>query len=178
MDNDNSSSTLSEIRNTSAPEGNSASAKQKKPLLHHDDHEHAAPSHPRGPGRISKTLVNFWLDGLLGVMFVALCIAAVIVQFVFPPGIAARDWSLWGLSYGQWCSLQFGILAILGLGIVLHVMLHWTWVCSVFTKRVLGKSDIPDDGIRTVYGVGLLIALLLIGAIAVGAAQMTIIQPQ
>jgi hypothetical protein len=119
--------------------------------------------------------VNFWLDGLLGVLFVKLCIIAVIVQFVFPPGVSARGASLWGMSYGQWCSLQFGVLAVLGLGVLLHVMLHWTWICSVLSKRVLGQKEIPDDGIRTVYGVGLLICLLLLGAVSVGMAQWMIV---
>lgn len=150
----------------------------KKTLLHHDDHEHNhAPAH-QSTGRISKTLVNFWLDGLLGVVFVKLCVIAVIVQFVFPPGIAARGVTLWGMNYGQWCSIQFAVLAFLGLGILLHVMLHWTWVCSVLTKRVLGKNDVPDDGIRTLYGVGLLIALLLTAAVTVGIAQWMIVIPE
>lgn len=154
-----------------------ASVRKKKPLLHHDDHEHSPVPASRAPGRISRTLVNFWLDGFLGLMFVVLSIVAVIVQFVFPPGVAARGASLWGMSYGQWCSLQFMLIAVLGLGILLHVMLHWTWVCSVLSKRVLNLPDVPDDGIRTVYGVGLLIALLLTGAICVGLAQWSIVLP-
>lgn len=150
----------------------------KKKLLHHDDHEHTVSPANHPPGRISRTLVNFWLDGLLGLVFVKLCIVAVIVQFVFPPGIAARGASLWGMNYGQWCSVQFAVLSFLGLGILLHVMLHWTWVCSVLTKRVLGLREIPDDGIRTIYGVGLLICLLLLGATSIGVAQWMIVLPK
>lgn len=155
----------------------SVAARRKKPLLHHDDHEHSPVPAARAPGRISRTLVNFWLDALLGLTFVVLSIVAVIVQFVFPPGVAARGASLWGMSYGQWCSVQFMLIAGLGLGILLHVMLHWTWVCSVLSKRVLNQSEVPDDGIRTVYGVGLLIALLLTGAICIGLAQWSIVLP-
>lgn len=151
---------------------------RKQPLLHHDDHEHTHAPANQSAGRISKTLVNFWLDGLLSIVFVNLCIIAVIVQFVFPPGIAAGGVTLWGMNYGQWCSIQFAVLAFLGLGILLHVMLHWTWVCSVLAKRVLGKNEVPDDGIRTLYGVGLLIGLLLTGAVTVGIAQWMIVIPQ
>lgn len=155
------------------------SATPRQPLLHHDDHEHhaPAPSRAKSTGRISRTLVNFWLDALLAVVFVKLSITAVIVQFVFPPGIAARGAALFGLSYGQWCSIQFGLIAVLGLGVLLHVMLHWTWVCSVLAKRILKQSEIPDDGIRTVYGVGFLIGLLLLGAVSVGVAQWMIVIP-
>ena len=148
-------------------------------LLHEDMHDHVATpevAHSQH-GRLSRTLVNFWLDGLLAVLFVAMSIVAVIVQFVFPPGTAAAGWRLWGLSYGRWCSLQFSLIAILGLGVLVHVMLHWTWVCSVLTKRVLHKSELPDDGIRTIYGVGLLIGVLLVGAVAVGIAQWMLVSP-
>lgn len=158
---------------------NSGPLSSKAPLLHNDMHEahHAADKPGRRPGRISRTLLNFWLDTLLAVIFVILSITAVIVQFVFPPGVAARGWLLWGMSYGKWTGIQFALLAILGCGVVLHVMLHWTWVCSVLIKRVLGRSTLPDDGIRTLVGVGLLITLLLTGAVVIGVAQMTIVRP-
>ena len=176
-----STSTEARARNASFnANGKRTMVIQKKPILHHDDHEHACepPAPTQVPGRISRTLVNFWLDGLLGVLFVKLSITAMIVQFVFPPGVAARGAMLWGMSYGQWCSLQFGLLALLGLGVLLHVMLHWTWICSVMSKRILGRNQIPDDGIRTLYGVGLLIGLLLIGAVSVGLAQWMIVLPE
>jgi hypothetical protein len=127
--------------------------------------------------RISRTLVNFWLDVALMVAFTGLSLVAVIVQFVFPPGTAAKGWTLWTMNYGQWCSMQFGLLCTLGLGVVVHVMLHWTWVCGVITRQLLRKRVLPDDGIRTVYGVGLLIVLLLTGAAVVGIAMMTIQMP-
>lgn len=140
------------------------------------DHAKVGDAAPRG--RVSRTMVNFWLDAALAIVFVCLCITAVIVQFVFPVGVAARGWMLWGLTYGGWSSLQFALVAILGLGVLVHVMLHWPWVCSVFAKRVLGRGQVPDDGIRTVYGVSLLITLLMLGAVAVGAAQWMIMSPR
>jgi len=127
--------------------------------------------------RLSRTMVNFWLDALLMLAFAALAITSVIVQFVFPPGVTARGWILWGLSYGQWCSLQFGLLSVLGFGILVHVMLHWTWVCGVITRKILRRRELPDDGIRTVYGVGLLILLLVSGAAIIGFAMLTIRMP-
>ena len=127
--------------------------------------------------RVSRTLINFWLDTVLGVLFALLCLTAVIVQFVFPPGVAARGVTLWGGSYGQWCSLQFTLIATLGLGVLVHVMLHWSWVCSVLTRRILRTNAVLDDGLRTIYGVGLLIGLLLGGAAVVGIAQWMIVLP-
>lgn len=166
-------------QNRSQQEIADSPAAAKSPLLHEDMHDHVASPAPssRRAGRFSRTLLNFWLDGLLAVVFSLLCVTAVIVQFVFPAGIAARDWFLWGLSYGQWCSLQFALIAILGLGVLVHIMLHWPWVCSVWTKRILRRQKLPDDGIRTVYGVGLLICLMMAGAVLVGIAQWMIVSP-
>ena len=114
---------------------------------------------------------------MLMMAFVSLAITSVIVQFVFPPGVATRGWVLWGMSYGQWCSLQFGLLSILGFGILIHVMLHWTWVCGVIARQVMGQRKLPDNGIRTIYGVGLLIILLVSGAAVIGLAMLTIQTP-
>ena len=127
--------------------------------------------------RISRTVINFWLDTILMLTFVTLSITAVIVQFVFPPGVAAKGWLLWGLNYGQWCSLQFGMLCVLGFGVVVHVMLHWAWVCGVVVRKLLHRKELPDDGIQTVYGVGLLITLLLTAATVIGFAMLSIQMP-
>lgn len=127
--------------------------------------------------RFSRPLVNLALDGALLLVFIALGIVSVILQFVFPPGVAARGWMLWSLNHARWSSLQFAILCVLALGIAIHVMLHWTWVCGVIVRQILRKCDLPDDGIRTLCGVGLLIALLLTGAFVTGAAVLSIEMP-
>jgi len=140
------------------------------------DHESdVAPS--SGRRRVSMTLINFWLDAALMTVFVSLGIVAVIVQFVFPPGIAARGWLLWGMNYSRWCSLQFSLICVLAVGILVHVMLHWTWICGVVFRRLARQNSLPDDGIRTVIGVGLLIGILLVSSACVGVAMMTIHQP-
>jgi hypothetical protein len=127
--------------------------------------------------RVSPTLVNFWLDIFLLLVFFLHSISALIVQFVFPPGVAAKGWTLWSMNFGQWCSVQFFFLSVLTFGIVVHVMLHWSWVCGVIARKLLHQRELPDDGIRTVYGVGLLILLLLSGATIVGIAMMSIKMP-
>ena len=127
--------------------------------------------------RRSKTLLNFWLDATLMIVFVTLGIVAVIVQFVFPPGVAARGWILWGMNYGEWCGLQFGLLSTMALGVLVHVMLHWIWVCGVISRRLMKLSKLPDDGIRTIYGVGLLIVLLNVAGIVIAIAKLSLNPP-
>lgn len=122
--------------------------------------------------------INLVLDGVLLIVFVALCFAAVVVRFVFPPGPAAKGWTLWGLDYDAWGGIQFGLVAALALGILVHVMFHWSWICNMVAGRFLKtRSGRVDDGLQTIYGVGLLIVLLTSIGVALAAAVLTIRDP-
>lgn len=125
----------------------------------------------------SWSLINLVLDAALLVVFMALCFAAVVVRFVFPPGPAAGGWSLWGLDYDAWGGIQFGLLAVLAGGILVHVMFHWSWVCNVIASRLAGRGARVDDGLQTIYGVGLLIGLLLMVGGGLAAAVLTVHGP-
>lgn len=126
----------------------------------------------------SWSWINLLLDATLLVVFAALCFVAVVVRFVFPPGPVADGWLLWGLDYDAWGGIQFGLLAILALGILVHVMLHWTWVCNVIASKLGTRGTRVDDGLQTIYGVGLLIGLLLAIGTALAAAVLTIKGPR
>jgi len=127
---------------------------------------------------MSKTIFNFWLDTLLMVLFLSLAAVSAITQFVFPPPANANGWLLWGATYGHWLSIQFGILCALGLGILLHVMMHWSWVCGVISTKFSRSKQRMDDGIQTIVGVGLLIVLLHIVGGFVFAAWVMIQKPE
>lgn len=130
----------------------------------------------RRPGW-SWSWINLVLDAALLVAFTALCFAAVVVRFVFPPGPAAAGWTLWGLDYDAWGGIQFALLAILAAGILVHVMLHWSWVCNVVASRLAGRGARLDEGLQTIYGVGLLIGLLLAIGSALAVATLSVRGP-
>jgi len=122
--------------------------------------------------------INLVLDLALLVLFAAECFAAVIVRHVFPPGPSAAGWMLWGLDYDAWGGIQFGILALLAGAILLHVMFHWSWVCTMVGCRWSGlHKGRVDQGLQTLYGVILLITLLLAVGIPVAAAVLTVRPP-
>jgi hypothetical protein len=127
---------------------------------------------------MSRTLLNFLLDSLLLTAFAVLVWSAVVVRFVFPPGTSASGWLLWGWNYDQWINLQFAMVAILALGVLIHVMLHWGWVCGFVAARLgHGKKAKLDDGTQTLYGVGLLIVIFNILGLAIAAAAVSIQGP-
>lgn len=130
---------------------------------------------------MQRTLINFWLDATLLVLFLSVLWAAFVARFVFPPPTTAQGWTLWGWTYDDWSQAQFVLTCLLAAAVLVHVMLHWTWVCGVITSRMLrkkeGKRQAWSDGTRTLYGVGLLVVLLNVLGIAFAAAVLTIQSP-
>lgn len=129
---------------------------------------------------MSRTMFNFVLDAVLLVMSVSLLFTAAVLRVVFPAPSVAAGWTLWGANYDAWANLQFGLVSIMGLSILLHVMMHWSWVVGVLITRVLGrpaKEAKADSGMQTVWGVALLIVIVnLLGAL-VGLAYLMIQAP-
>jgi hypothetical protein len=126
-------------------------------------------------GTMSRTTINFLLDATLLAAFSVLVFSAVTMRFIFPPGPDAKGWYLWGLSYDQWATVEFSMVAALALGILLHVMLHWNWVCGVVATRLArDKRAKLDEGSQTLYGVGLLIAIFNLLGLVIAVAALTV----
>jgi hypothetical protein len=125
---------------------------------------------------MSRAWLNFWLDALLLVLFSALMAVSVIVRFLFPPSIHAQGWRLWNGNLQDWMNIQFALVAALALGILLHVMLHWSWICGLIAVKLKGDKKVKvDDGLQTIYGVGFMIVLLSIIGFVLAYAKLTIV---
>ncbi|MGD9723383.1 MAG: hypothetical protein AB7O59_19025 [Pirellulales bacterium] len=129
---------------------------------------------------MSRTMINFFLDLFLLLITVSLLFTSAVLRVVFPAASAAAGWTLWGYDYDAWDNLQFALISIIGLAVLLHVMMHWSWVTGVVVTRVLGRparEAKQDTGIQTVWGVAMLIVIVnLVGAL-VGLAYVTIQAP-
>ena len=138
------------------------------------------PTESTGTRGISRTSLNFILDTALLIGFLVLLFTNVVVRFVFPAGTQAAGWTLWGHNYDDWYAFQFGALCVFAFGMLVHVMLHWSWVCGVVGSRLTrwrGRPVRIDEGSQTIYGVGLLIALLNILGLAIATAALCIHAP-
>lgn len=132
--------------------------------------------------RITKTGINFCLDAFLLTTFLLVCWSSVVVRYVFPPALRVEGWSLWGLSYLAWTDIQFGCLCVMAASVLLHVMLHWTWVCGVVANWHRKRHGIvaaakQDSGSRTLWGVGLLIVIINILGLGIAVAALSIQGP-
>lgn len=132
--------------------------------------------------QISKTTINFWLDLCLLGILMFLCWTTIVVRYVFPQATQAEGWTLWGWDYLNWTDLQFGALCVLVAAVLLHVMLHWTWVCGVVSswqrkRRGAAGTGPVDGGSRTLWGVGLLIVIINVLGLAIAAASLSVQAP-
>ncbi len=133
-----------------------------------------------GGPRVSKTIVNFAVDTSLLALVVLMLFTAAVLRFVFPAPSTSAGWTLWGRGYDAWANFQFALVAVIGLAILLHVMLHWPWVCGVVVTKLLrrtGAGQKLDDGQQTLRGVGMLIVVMNILGLLVGLAYLTIRGP-
>ncbi len=130
----------------------------------------------------NKTNINFWVDVFLLVVFLLLCWSSVVIRFVFPVATKSEGWTLWGLDYLAWTDIQLGTLCVMLASVILHVMLHWSWICGVienWNKKRRGSTAVgkADTGNRTLWGVGALIVLLNVLGLAIAIAALSIQEP-
>lgn len=146
----------------------------------------APPSEPATPCLVSaargtfwsrhQTIINFWLDVSLLILFVVQGWMFAVLHVVFPRG-AGSDWKIWGATPLDWSESLFGVFCVFSIAIVLHVMLHWNWICAVITTRLLGRKASKDDGSQTLIGVGVLVALGHLLAAGILAAKVGLVAP-
>lgn len=106
---------------------------------------------------------------------------SVAIPVVFPTGSQAAGWTLWGLDYDQWRRIQMGSLGAFAVGVLVHLILHWTWVCNFVGARWpwrRGPFKSPNESMKTVYGVILLVVFLTLLAAFVAVAQFAVRAPR
>jgi len=135
------------------------------------------PAKPRGKRRVSMSVVNFWVDVAILAALLLLIWESATLQFIFPAPTLAGGWTLFGLTYDQCRDIEFATLCTFSLGILIHLMLHWNWVCSVIATQILPDSERPDEGMQTIYGVATLIVLLLLIGAAIIVALFFVHRP-
>jgi len=89
---------------------------------------------------MNKTKRNYYVDVLIGVAFVVTVISALV--FLVPMNwidfSASTTPTVLGVDFGVWQTLHmYGGIAMLA-GVVVHLLLHWTWIVTM-TKRALPK---------------------------------------
>lgn len=122
---------------------------------------------------MTRSAVNFLVDALVASLFLAMLGVAAIVHLIFPPATLADGWTVWGLGYDGWSVIELAAICLFSVGVLVHLILHWAWVCGFVTTRLskrLRRRIAIGESAKTLYGVGtLLIALTILGVVLTAA---------
>lgn len=116
---------------------------------------------------MTRNMLNFVIDLVTAGVLLAMVCTGLLVRFVLPPGTGGREGGglqVWGWGRHDWGDLHFWLAAVLGALLVLHVALHWTWVCGTVHRMLLGGTGRTGRWQRHLSG-GLFLAaiVMLIG---------------
>jgi len=130
--------------------------------------------------RLSNNAINFIVDAILLLVFMAVLILTAIVQFILPDTVSG-GWTLWSLNRTVWLRIQAGSIAVFGLLVLLHLILHWSWVCSFVSSRLsksLGRPVTVNESAKTIWGVATLIFILTCIGVVLMAAEFCVVTAQ
>jgi hypothetical protein len=104
----------------------------------------------------------------------ALMITGIAVKFILPAGSGARR-ALWGLTRHEWGDVHFWLAVALVSLLLLHLALHWQWVCITSLRLSRWNGGSPPRWLpRTIVGVCLAVFLAagLWVFVGIGARQV------
>jgi len=101
---------------------------------------------------MSRSTINFVLDLVSFLGLLGLAITGFVMRYVLPPGTGGTGRSLhggtgrgvqaqelWSMTRHEWGSIHFYLAAVFVVLMVIHIILHWSWikhyVKSLFLNR-------------------------------------------
>lgn len=129
-----------------------------------------------------RTTLNFIVDLAAWVAMILLGATGLIVRYVLPAGSGGRGGGsqllLWGFGRHDWGALHFWLSIALGVLIVLHIVLHWNWVCATTRRHLPSFARWPSSTSKTVqnlYSIGLLSMATLLTFAFVWLCQSSVV---
>ncbi len=115
-----------------------------------------------------RSTLNLLIDALSALVMLALIGTGLVVRYILPAGSGGHGRGgglvLWSLDRHGWGDVHFWLAVAVGALMVLHVALHWRWVCATI-RHVLRRGDQagPAGPLRlNLYGVGFVAAVVLL----------------
>ncbi len=90
--------------------------------------------------KFGKKGLNFTIDFVACVLMLQMIGTGLVIRYVLPPGSGGRGGgyglTLWGMDRHDWGGVHFWLAVFLLALLVLHIALHWSWVCNFVRRRV------------------------------------------
>ena len=115
---------------------------------------------------MKRNTFNFWIDLVSLVVFFALAVTGLLIYCVLPPcgsctgtGCTQENVpTLWRLGRHDFGRIHLYLALTTMILIVIHICLHWAWVCNTLCNLVGLKAASANR--RDLYGILLLILLI------------------
>lgn len=82
---------------------------------------------------MARATLNFLIDLATFLVMLAMISTGLLVRFVLPPGSGSRL-SVWNNTRHEWGDVHFWLAVTLGAFVLIHLALHWSWVCSLVSR--------------------------------------------
>lgn len=109
-----------------------------------------------------RSLLNFAVDSLTFLVMLGMIATGLLIRFVLPPGSGERR-SLWDYTRHDWGDVHFWLAVALGGLVLIHLALHWSWVCSLVSRWCVsdkGRARPKAALRRNLVGVVLLLSVM------------------
>ena len=125
---------------------------------------------------MKRNTLNFVIDVVTTLVMFGMVATGLVVRFVLPPGSGSR-WVLWGLGRHDWGDLHFWLAVGIGALVLIHIALHWQWVCATalqLFRRGATAPGLVGRASGNLAGLGLLLLIFAIFAGFVWLAQLNV----
>lgn len=124
---------------------------------------------------MSRNWLNFVVDLVTALAALNLVFTGLLIYLVMPPGSGHGRLTLLGADRHTWGDVHFWTaVVVLGL-VVLHVALHWQWVCTMACRIAPGgRRGSPNARRRQIAGAMAVLAVVAIVGGALWAASAAV----
>jgi hypothetical protein len=129
---------------------------------------------------MKRTLLNLFVDGVTALAIFGLIATGLVIRFALPPGSGSVR-ALWGLGRHDWGDVHFWMAVATAALLVIHVALHWNWVCTTVRRLVVRRgspSSQPSAWARNLYGAGFLVVLIALFGGFIWLADSSVVPPR
>ncbi|MCK6483073.1 MAG: DUF4405 domain-containing protein [Phycisphaerae bacterium] len=129
---------------------------------------------------MTRATLNFVIDLVTYFVMLAMIATGLLVRYILPRGSGERL-SAWNMTRHEWGDVHFWLAVSLGVLLLLHLALHWHWVCNLVLRwfRTPSSAAHARSALRRNLSGGAVLAatVLLVGGF-VWAAQRATVESQ
>lgn len=128
---------------------------------------------------MTRNTLNLVVDIVTFLALIAVTLTGLLMKFVLPAGSPREGLALFGWDRHVWADVHFWATVALGAVLILHLALHWRWVCAMVGRLTPGprRTRMPAWE-RNLLGVAWLAIIVGVTAGLIGGAKVLVQRDQ